>query len=98
MKVLVLPAQIKTDNVLILDNKRKQLPTYSNIKHVIVVSHKPNGQSVIGRAICTLSEMLINQKERVKIPRDRLNNALFTLNCLNVCEKGRTANGRPSII
>ena len=97
MKVLVLPAQIKTDNVLILDNKRKQLPTYSNIKHVIVVSHKPNGQSVIGRAICTLSEMLINQKERVKIPRDRLNNALLTLNCLNDCEE-RTANERHCII
>ena len=42
--------------------------------------------------------MLINQKERVKIPRDRLNNALLTLNCLNVCEKGRTANERHCII
>ena len=45
-----------------------------------------------------LKEMLIKQKGRVENPRGSLNNALLTLNFLNVGEKGTTAAERHWVI
>ena len=42
--------------------------------------------------------MLIKQKGRVKTRRDRLDNALLTLNFLNLGEKGTTAAERHWVI
>jgi hypothetical protein len=55
-----------------------------SIKHNAGISHNPTGQAIVERANHTIKEMLIKQKGRVKIPRDRLNNALLTLNFLNI--------------
>jgi hypothetical protein len=58
----------------------KRFFAYYNIKHVTGISHNFTGQAVTERANQTLKEMLIKQKEKVKTQRDRLNNALLTLN------------------
>ena len=45
-----------------------------------------------------LKEMLIKQKGRVENPRGSLNNALLTLNFLNVGEKGTSVAERHCVI
>lgn len=73
----------------------EQFLAYYNIKHITGVPHNPTGQAIIKRANRTLKETLIGQKGRVKKkPRDRLNNALLTLNFLNVGQEGTTAAQR----
>lgn len=61
---------------------------------MLLVSILSHGQAVIERAKCTLKEMFIKQKGRVKILRDRINNALLTLTFLNVGENGATVAER----
>ena len=77
--------QIKTLNApAYISNKMNLFFKYYNIKHITGIQHNPTGQAIVERANHTLKEMLIKQKGRVKIPRDRLNNALLTLNFLNI--------------
>ena len=64
----------------------KEFFAYYNINHNTDRPHKPTGQVVVDRCNCTLNEMLIKQKER-KILKDGLDNALLTLNFLNINEK-----------
>ena len=67
MAIMGIPVQIKTDNApTYVPNKMKQFFAYYNIKHATGISHNPTGQAVIERANCTLKEMLIKQKGRVK--------------------------------
>jgi hypothetical protein len=68
MAIMGIPAQIKTDNApTYVPNKMKQFFVYYNIKHVTVIPCNPTRLTVT-------EEMLSKQKERVKTPRDRLNN------------------------
>ena len=88
MAIMGRAIQIKTDNALAyVSSKMKQFFACYNIKHVTGIPHNTTGHAVIERANLTFKEMLIKQKGRVKNPRDRLNNALLTLNFLNVGEK-----------
>lgn len=57
-----------------------------------VISYNPTGQAVVERLNHTLIEILIKQKGDVRSLRDRLNNAVLTLNILNVSETGSTAD------
>ena len=95
MAIMRIPAQIKTDNApAYVSNKMKQFFAYCSIKHVTGIPHNPTGQAIIERDNHTFKEILIKQKGRMKIPRHRLNNALLTLNFLNVGEKGTAAAER----
>ena len=65
--IMGLCTQSKTDNApTYVSNNMKQFFSYYNIKHATGISHNPTGQAVIERVNCTLKEMLIKQKVRVK--------------------------------
>ena len=67
MTILEMPVMIKADDTpTYVSNKMKQFFAYYNIKHATGISHNPTGQAVIERVNCTLKEMLIKQKVRVK--------------------------------
>ena len=73
MAIMGILAQIKTNNAPeYVSNKIEQFFAYYNIKHVTGIPHNPTGQAVIERTNCTLKEMLIKQKGKVKTPRNRL--------------------------
>jgi transposase InsO family protein len=73
MAIMGILAQIKTNNAPeYVSNKIEQFFAYYNIKHVTGIPHNPTGQAVIERTNCTLKEMLIKQKRKVKTPRNRL--------------------------
>lgn len=61
-------------------------------KQVTSIPYNPTGQAVVERLNHTLIEILIKQKGDVRSLRDRLNNAVLTLNILNVSETGSTAD------
>ena len=69
----------------------KQCFAYYNLKHITGMSHYPTGQAVIERSNWSLKDMPNKQKGVIKTPRNRLHNALLTLNFLNANEKGTTA-------
>ena len=71
---------------------------YYNIKHVTGIPHNPTGQAAVKRSNPTKKDMLNKQKGMQSIPRNRLHNALLTLNFLNANEKGTTAAERHWII
>ncbi|KAL6081804.1 hypothetical protein STEG23_030125 [Scotinomys teguina] len=97
--IMGIPAQIKTDNApAYVSGKMKQFFAYYNIKHITGIPHNPTGQAVIERSNRTLKDMLNKQKGVTKTPRNRLHNALLTLNFLNANEKGTTAAERHWII
>ncbi|KAL6086919.1 hypothetical protein STEG23_013424, partial [Scotinomys teguina] len=99
MAIMGIPAQIKTDNApAYVSGKMKQFFAYYNIKHITGIPHNPTGQAVIERSNRTLKDMLNKQKGVTKTPRNRLHNALLTLNFLNANEKGTTAAERHWII
>ncbi|KAL6045669.1 hypothetical protein STEG23_015755 [Scotinomys teguina] len=99
MAIMGIPAQIKTDNApAYVSGKMKQFFAYYNIKHITGIPHNPKGQAVIERSNRTLKDMLNKQKGVTKTPRNRLHNALLTLNFLNANEKGTTAAERHWII
>ncbi|KAL6065033.1 hypothetical protein STEG23_028902 [Scotinomys teguina] len=99
MAIMGIPAQIKTDNApAYVSGKMKQFFAYYNIKHITGIPHNPTGQAVIERSNRTLKDMLDKQKGVTKTPRNRLHNALLTLNFLNANEKGTTAAERHWII
>lgn len=99
MVIVGIPAQIKTDNAPIyVSNKTEQFFAYYTIMHVTDIPRSPTGQAVTERSNCTLKEMFIKQKGGVKTPRERVNNALLTLNFLNVGEKGTTVAERHWVI
>ncbi|KAL6030444.1 hypothetical protein STEG23_025180 [Scotinomys teguina] len=99
MAIMGIPAQIKTDNApAYVSGKMKQFFAYYNIKHITGIPHNPTGQAVIERSNRTLKNMLNKQKGVTKTPRNRLHNALLTLNFLNANEKGTTAAERHWII
>ena len=60
--------------------------------------NNPTGQAVIERSNQTIRDMLNKQKEMENTPRNRLHNALLTLNFLNDNERGTTAAERHWII
>ncbi|EGW08410.1 Putative Pol polyprotein [Cricetulus griseus] len=64
---------------------------YCNIKHITCIPCNPTGQAVVERSNCNLKEMLYKQTGGIKTPKNRLHNALLTLNLLNANEKGKTA-------
>ncbi|KAL6058684.1 hypothetical protein STEG23_035833 [Scotinomys teguina] len=99
MAIMGIPAQIKTDNApAYVSGKMKQFFAYYNIKHITGIPHNPTGQAIIERSNRTLKDMLNKQKGVTKTPRNRLHNALLTLNFLNANEKGTTAAERHWII
>ncbi|KAL6084245.1 hypothetical protein STEG23_037991, partial [Scotinomys teguina] len=99
MAIMGIPAQIKTDNApAYVSGKMKQFFAYYNIKHITGIPHNPTGQAVIERSNRTLKDMLNKQKGVTKTPRNRLHNALLTLNFLNANEKRTTAAERHWII
>ncbi|CAO2640481.1 Gag-Pro-Pol polyprotein [Lemmus lemmus] len=65
----------------------KQFFAY-NIKHVTGIPYNPAGQAVIERSNRTIKDMLNKQNGVENAPRNRLHNALLTLNFLNANEKG----------
>jgi hypothetical protein len=71
--------------------------TYYNIKHIIGIPRDPTGQAVIERSNLTLKEMLNKQRGVSKTPRDRLRNALLTLNFLKINEQKPKAAERHSL-
>ena len=95
MAIMGIPVQIKTDNSpAYVSSKMKWFFAYYNIKHITGIPHNPIGQAVIERSNRTLKQMLNKQKGTTKTPRDRLHNALLTLNFLNANEEGTTAAER----
>ena len=62
------------------------------------IPHNSPGQPFIERSNQTLKDMLNKQKGMKNTPRNRLHNALLTLDFLNVNEKGTTAAERHWII
>ena len=66
----------------------KQIFAY-NIKHITCIPNNPTGQAVIERSNQTIKGMLDKQKG-TENARNRLHNALLTLNFLNANEKGAT--------
>lgn len=84
--IMGIPNTIKTDNG----------PAYSSysfstfcsqwsIKHITGIPYNPQGQEIIEHTHLTLKNMILNQKgEGVWLPKDRLNQALCTLNFLNI--------------
>ena len=67
---------------------------YYNIKHITGIPKNPTGQAVIENSYHTIKDMLNKQKGTENTPRNRLHNALLTLNFLNANEKGTTAAER----
>ena len=95
MAIMGIPAQIKTDNgSAYVYKKIKCFFAYYNIKHITGIPNNPTGQAVIERSNHTIKDMLNKQKGMKDTPRNRLHNALLTLNFLNANEKGTTAAER----
>ena len=44
------------------------------------ISYNPTGQAIMNKSNRTLKEMLKEQKENMKAPKDSLDNAFLTLN------------------
>ena len=76
----------------------KQVFASYNIKHITGIQNSPTGQKVVERSNKTVKVMLNKQKWMENTPRNRLHNALLTLNFLNANEKGATAAERDWII
>ena len=69
-----------------------------NSKLVTGIPYNPTGQAVIERSNQTIKGMLNKQKGMENAPRNRLHNALLTLNFLNANEKGTIVAERHWII
>lgn len=69
-------------------NGTQQRFRHYDIKHATDISYNPTGQAIIKRSNYTLKEVLIKQKGDRRSPRDRLNNALLTLNIFS-CQQDR---------
>ena len=83
-----IPAQIKADNgPAYVSKKMKCFLAYYNTKHITVIPNNPTGHAVTERSNCTIKDMLNKQKGMENTPRNRLHNALLTLNFLNANEK-----------
>lgn len=78
--------------------KWNSFSAYDNIKHITGIPHNPTGQAVIEGPNWTLKDMLNKKKAVIKTYRNRLHNALLTLNFLNVNENGMTVVDRHWII
>ena len=71
---------------------------YYNIKRITGIATNSTGQTVIRRSNQSIKDMPNKQKGVENTPRNRLHNALLTLNFLNTNEKGTTAAERHWII
>ena len=68
------------------------------MKHITGIPENPKGQAVIERSNKTINDMLNKQKGMKNTPRNRLHNALLTLNFFNANEKRTKAAERHGII
>ena len=83
-----IPVKIKTGNAsAYVPSKMKQIFTYYNIKNITSIPQIPTGQAFIQSSNCTLKDTINKQKRVIKTPRNRLNNALSTLNFLMLMRK-----------
>ena len=63
MAIMIIPAQIKTDNgPAYVFKKMKCFFEYYNIKHITGIPNNPTGQAVIERSNCPIKDMLNKQK------------------------------------
>lgn len=69
-----------------------------NIKHITDIPYNPEGQAAIERSNWSLKDRCNKLKGVIKTPRDRLLNALLTLNFHNTNEKETTTAERHWII
>ena len=86
--IMGIPAQIKTDNSpAYISKKMKWCFAYYTIKHITGIPNNPTGQAVIERSNWAIKDMLNKQKRMENTPRNRLHNALLTLNFLTLMRK-----------
>ena len=94
-----IPTQIMMDNgPAYISRKMKWFIAYYNIKLVAGIPYNPTCQAVIERSNRTIKYMLNKQKGVENTSRNRLHNALLTLNFLNANEKGTIAAERHLIM
>ncbi|KAL6058265.1 hypothetical protein STEG23_030902 [Scotinomys teguina] len=91
---------IKMDNGPAYTSKSfQQFCLRMQVRHVTGLPYNPQGQGIVERANRSLKELLQKQKGGIVegyLPKNRLSLALFTLNFLNLNEKGFSAASRHS--
>ena len=91
MTILEMPQQNEIEDAPAYVSNRVQVFRHYDIEHATDISYNPTGQTRLRRFKYILKEMFIKLKGDMESSRDRLNNALLTLNFLNVNETGSTA-------
>ncbi|XP_060232832.1 LOW QUALITY PROTEIN: igE-binding protein-like [Meriones unguiculatus] len=95
-----MPKTLKTDNgPAYTSQKFQQFCRQLNVTHLTGLPYNPQGQGIVERAHHTLKSYLIKQKRGIEdvlpsVPRVAVSMALFTLNFLNLDDKGHTAAER----
>ena len=96
------PTILKTDNgPVYTSTKFQQFCHQMDVTHLTGLPYNPQGQGIVERAHRTLKSYFIKQKGGVdetlpSVPRVVVSMSLFTLNCLNLDEQGRSAAERHS--
>lgn len=91
MTILEMPQQNEIEDAPAYVSNRVQVFRQYDIEHATDISYNPTGQTRLRRFKYILKEMFIKLKGDMESSRDRLNNALLTLNFLNVNETDSTA-------
>ncbi|KAL6030645.1 hypothetical protein STEG23_032730 [Scotinomys teguina] len=94
------PLTIKTDNgPAYISKSFQQFCLRMQVRHVTGLPYNPQGQGIVERANRSLKELLHKQKGGIAEgypPKNRLSLALYTLNFLNLNDKGVSAASRHS--
>ncbi|KAL6093859.1 hypothetical protein STEG23_033026 [Scotinomys teguina] len=94
------PLAIKTDNGPAYTSKSFHLFCLCmQVKHITGLPYNPQGQGIVERANHSLKELLQKQKGGIAEgypPKNRLSLAIYTLNFLNLNDKGASAASRHS--
>ncbi|KAL6085997.1 hypothetical protein STEG23_004870 [Scotinomys teguina] len=94
------PLAIKTDNGPAYTSKSFHLFCLCmQVKHITGLPYNPQGQGIVERANGSLKELLQKQKGGIAEgypPKNRLSLAIYTLNFLNLNDKGASAASRHS--